>query len=283
MINVSAVLYKTDRQQVMALLDRLVLSDRVEHIFLIDNSPQLTPEYLHLSDVYAAKTEYIFCNKNLGYGAAHNIGIRKTIEQGVEYHLVLNTDIEFDAKILDEMEDYMQQHHQVGQMMPNVIFPNGKIQYLCKLLPTPFDLFGRRFLPKRWIKHSVQRLELRDSGYNRIMNVPYLSGCFMLLRTDALQQVGLFDERFLMYPEDIDLTRRIHQKFLTIFYPNTTIIHLHNQDSYKSYKMLWIHIVNICRYFNKWGWIFDRERRNVNKTTLSAIYKSNNRYIQSEE
>ena len=50
------------------------------------------------------------------------------------------------------------------------------------------------------------------------MDVPYLSGCFMLFRVAALRRVGLFDERFFMYPEDIDLTRRIHAEFRTVFF-----------------------------------------------------------------
>ena len=96
------------------------------------------------------------------------------------------------------------------------------------------------------------------------MNVPYLTGCFMFLRLSALEQVGLFDERYFMYPEDIDLTRRLHTRFLTLYYPYATVIHDHERASYKNLKMLMIHIVNLCRYFNKWGWIFDAERDRFN-------------------
>lgn len=91
----------------------------------------------------------------------------------------------------------------------------------------------------------------------------------MLLRAAALREVGLFDERFFMYPEDIDITRRIHRHFQTIFYPHVSIIHDHAQGSYKSPKLLWIHIINLCKYFNKWGWIIDRERKEVNKRVIA--------------
>ena len=106
------------------------------------------------------------------------------------------------------------------------------------------------------------------------MNIPYLSGCFMLLRTKAVQEARLFDERFFMYPEDIDLTRRIHQNYLTVFFPHVTIIHNHERGSYKSLKMLWIHIINMCRYFNKWGWFFDKERTLVNQITIAEYINS---------
>ena len=109
---------------------------------------------------------------------------------------------------------------------------------------------------------------MRASGYDKIMDVPYLSGSFMFLRTEALRDVGLFDERFFMYPEDIDLTRRLHAKYRTVFYPDVQVIHNHAQASYKNSKMLLIHIVNTIKYCNKWGWIFDKERREMNRKIL---------------
>ena len=167
------------------------------------------------------------------------------------------------------MERFMDSHPEVGSLMPKVVYPDGSLQYLCKLLPTPLDVFGRRFLPECLIRKRNERYEMRASGYNQIMNIPYLSGCFMFLRSDALRQVGLFDERFFMYPEDVDLTRRIHQHFQTVFYPYVSIIHDHAKGSYKSPKLLWIHIVNLCKYFNKWGWFVDHERTAVNQRVIA--------------
>ncbi len=280
MINVSIVLYHSDKAQVKRLLDIVAPSKRVAHIYLIDNSEERDDEYTWL---YKSKTEYIFNGKNLGYGAAHNIAIRKTLQQRIGYHLVVNSDIEFNREILDEMEDFMRKNQNVGLLMPKVTYPDGSLQYLCKLLPTPMDLIGRRFLPAWMTKGMMRRFELRDSGYDKIMNVPYLSGCFMFLKAAALKKVGLFDERFFMYPEDIDLTRRIHRDFLTLYYPNVSIVHNHEKASYKSKKLLKIHIENMCKYFNKWGWIIDKERRQVNKATLSAIDRSDNLHIQAAE
>ena len=165
----------------------------------------------------------------------------------------------------------MNMNIEVAQLMPKVFFPTGEIQYLCKLIPTPFNLIFRRFLPQSWTKESTKKFELRDSGYNKLMNIPYLSGCFMFFRTEALKEVGLFDERFFMYPEDIDLTRRIHAKYRTVFYPEVNIIHHHAQSSYINLKMLYIHITNMVKYFNKWGWFFDKERRKVNKEIIKQL------------
>ncbi len=265
MLNVSIVLYKHSVSEIKPLIEALRKSDKVSAIFFIDNSPDQNPGFKELS------LNYIFTGKNLGYGTAHNIAILKTIEQNTPYHLVINPDISFNPNILATIEQFMDANPNIAQLMPKVYYPNGEIQYLCKLLPTPFDLIFRRFLPKNWTKKRTERFELRKSGYSTLLDVPYLSGCFMFLRTKAIKEVGIFDEHFFMYPEDIDLTRRIHQKYRTVFYPEVSIIHHHAQESYTNLKMLWIHITNLVRYFNKWGWFFDKERRNVNKETLKQI------------
>ena len=76
-----------------------------------------------------------------------------------------------------------------------------------------------------------------------------------------------------MYFEDFDLMRRIHNVSKTIFYPNVSIIHDHAKESYKSNKMLILHIKSAIKYFNKWGWIFDKERKEMNKRILEELKK----------
>lgn len=264
MLNVSIVLYRPDWEQVSALTHALLQSQRVNRVYWIDNSPQAA-EQLPLQ---SERIQYQHNPTNLGYGAAHNIAIRESIYDNIPFHLVINPDIVLDAKELDRMLDFVSQNPLVGSLMPKVTYPNGQLQYLCKLLPTPLDVFGRRFLPASWIAKRNHQYEMRASGYDKIMNIPYLSGCFMLLRTEAVKQARLFDERFFMYPEDMDLTRRIHRHYLTVYFPHATIIHNHEKASYKSLKMLWIHMVNMCRYFNKWGWFRDKERQLFNDTAI---------------
>lgn len=289
MLNISIVLYQPKWEEVAALTKVLLQSKYTHRVYWVDNSPSETKALPMEEDVVCAGADskedatsdgnetatkrvvYIFNGKNLGYGAAHNIAIRESAYDDVPMHLVINPDILVTKEAIDSMVEFMAAHQEVGQLMPHVVYPNGETQYLCKLLPTPLDVFGRRFLPRRWMAKRNARYELRASGYDKMMNVPYLSGCFMLLRTEAVLKARLFDERFFMYPEDIDLTRRIHRDYLTIYFPYVTIVHNHAQASYHSPKMLWIHAVNMCRYFNKWGWFFDKERKLVNQTTLESI------------
>jgi hypothetical protein len=199
--------------------------------------------------------------------------LRKILDTA-EFHFVLNPDIYFEPGELEKMIDFMKRDPAIGQLMPRVTYPDGNLQYLCKLLPTPADLFLRRFAfgaLKGLRQTQTERFELRGSGYNRVLDIPYLSGCFMLFRTSALRKVGLFDERFFMYPEDIDITRRIHAQFRTVFFPGATVVHDHARESYKSLRALRVHIWNSMKYFNKWGWIQDAERTRFNRETLQKI------------
>ena len=264
-LNVSVVLFQHPVTEVNALVELLLKSDVVAEIFLVDNSPASTDAYLKLP------VSYIFNGYNLGYGAAHNIALRKSIISDASYHLVVNPDISFVPEILTNIIGFMDKNTDIGQLMPKVFYPTGEIQYLCKLLPTPFDLIFRRFLPQKWINKRTEIFEMKASGYNRIMDVPYLSGCFMFFRTSALQTVGLFDERFFMYPEDIDITRRMHAKYRTVFYPQVSIVHHHAKSSYLNFKMLTIHTFNMIKYFNKWGWFFDKERKAINNKIKATL------------
>lgn len=270
LLNISIVLYKTPEDEWKPLVEELLRSEKVHTIYLIDNSPEPLPEReLSAISYQLSAISYQYTGRNLGYGAANNIAMRETIYDEIPFHLVINSDIQVTAEAIDNLLDVMQSNGAIGQLMPRVVGVNADLQYLCKLLPTPTDLLRRILFGKRGKESKAnQRFELRHLDHTRPINAPYLSGCFMLLRTEALLKAGLFDERFFMYPEDIDLTRRIHRDFLTLYYPSETIVHAHRQASYHSIRMLWIHAVNMIRYFNKWGWIVDKERDAFNSPLL---------------
>ncbi len=264
-LSISIVLYNNKEKQIQNLLDCFCSTTLSYKIYLVDNSP--TDELKILAT--GNNVEYIFNDKNIGYGSAHNIALRKVIDQN-KYHLILNPDVTFRNGVLEEIYKYMELNNDVGQLIPKVLYPDGSLQYVCKLIPAPFNLISR-LLPGNLLKNYNEKFELRFSGYNKIMDVPYLSGCFMFLRCSALKEVGIFDEQFFMYPEDIDLTRRMHKKYKTVFYPYVEIFHEHAKSSFKNMRMFGIHITNMVKYFNKWGWFFDNERKRVNKVVLQQL------------
>jgi GT2 family glycosyltransferase len=268
MLSSSIVLYHTPKAEIIKLLDCIEKS-YIDIIYIIDNSSD--DNFRFLEKKYK-KVRYIH-NKNLGYGTSHNIALHEAIDEDSDFHLILNPDIRFSPESISMLISYMQEHDDVVYILPKVIYPDGTIQYLCKLLPTPFDLMFRRFIPNIKFVHKLNdRYVLRNSGYDKIINPPCLSGCFMFLRMTTIMENNLFfDERFFMYCEDFDFIRRLHRVGKTIFYPNVSIIHDHAKESYKSKKMMLEHIKSAVKYFNKWGWFFDKERKIMNKQILDEI------------
>ncbi len=253
-ITCSLVSYKNDRQILLAAINSFLNTTLKVKLYLIDNSP--TDELKDL--IFSDRVEYIFNPANPGFGAAHNIAIKKAITEKSIYHLILNPDIFFEGGVLEKLVSFMNVNKDIGHVMPKVLYPNNEIQYLCKTNPTPFDLFARRFMPgpiKKLFKARMDKYEYKDKDYSRIMfNIPYLSGCFMFLRTDTLKKVGLFDDRIFMYIEDADLTRRFLEVSKTAYYPDAVVYHHFAKGSHKNWKLTWYSIHGAYIYFNKWGW-----------------------------
>ena len=266
-ISASIVTYKTDRDELLKCIDSM-RKNGIAPIYISDNSPsdELGEFCKKQDDVI-----YIFNNKNMGYGPGHNVAIRKAQELHSDYHLVINSDVYFDEGVISKITEYMEANQDVAQLIPNTVYPNGELQYVVRLLPTPANLIFRRFLPAKMVEKMNYKYCLEFDDHKHPMNVPYHQGSFMFFRLKCFDKVGLFDERFFMYPEDIDITRRMHKYYRTMFWPEVTIVHAHRAASYKSKKMLKIHMVNMIKYFNKWGWLFDKERSEWNKNLLKEL------------
>jgi GT2 family glycosyltransferase len=269
MVTAAIVLYKNDEVILTKAIQSFLKSSNRGTLFLIDNSPTNDLKKLSIDkDVV-----YVHNPSNPGFGAAHNIAIEKARELGSHFHLVLNPDIYFGKEVISKLEVYMTENNAIGNLMPKVLYPKGGLQYLCKLLPTPYDWIGRRFNPfKELTERRNEIFELRFTKYNQVMEVPYLSGCFMFLRMSSLKKIGLFDEKIFMYGEETDLCRRlIMGGYKTVFFPEVEIYHHFEKGSHKSWRLTKIGIQSAIYYFNKWGWFFDKERREINKDTLTKL------------
>src|SRR5437868_4354028 len=137
-ITASIVVYKNDPCLLKRAIDSFLRSTMTGPLTVIDNSP--TDELRGTCD--CPGLIYIFNNKNLGYGKGHNMAIHKYLN-GSLYHLVLNPDVSFDHEVIEKLFYLMESNPQAGLAMPKVLAPDGEVQMLCKLLPTPFDLATR--------------------------------------------------------------------------------------------------------------------------------------------
>jgi GT2 family glycosyltransferase len=264
-VSASIVVYENESEDVVSAL-RSVLSGPLRvSCTVVDNSP--TPALRRC--VEENNATYIFAGANVGFGAGHNLALRQSSESA-DYHLVLNPDVHFSAEVLPALFRFMNEHGDVGLVMPKILNSDGTEQRLCKQLPIPLDLISRRFLGglgKALFGAQLDRYELRRVDLGVPREIPCLSGCFMFLRTKTLREVGLFDERYFMYMEDVDLCRRIGGSYKTVFYPDVAITHGYAKGSYSNRRLLKLHLQSAIRYFSKWGWIFDAERERLNRKT----------------
>ena len=143
MITASIVTFHTNTDEVIKLVSSLI-NNEIDNIFIIDNSSNdLLRNYI----TSLTKVIYIH-SKNIGYGRAHNIAINESIKLGSTYHVIINPDIQIPQNdTIHKIKCFMDQTPTCGLTMPLILYPNNEIQYLCKLLPSPKDLFIRRFLP----------------------------------------------------------------------------------------------------------------------------------------
>ena len=269
------VTYNTEQEELNRILNCFKKIKLKFKLWISDNSEKdILRNFIgNFSD---DRIKYIFNNSNKGFGAGHNIVLQKLIEENEksEFHLMINADVFFEENTIEKIIAYMRKNSDIGQIGPRIYESNGEINRSCRLLPTPLNLIFRRFFP---VKSIVEKMdysyEMKWYDYKSTIEVPILSGCFIFIRTDILKDIGVFDERYFMYMEDYDLCRRIGKKYKVVFYPKVNIVHKHGKASYKSRKMMIVHIKSAIKYFNKWGWIFDKERKIKNRKCIQEYNK----------
>ncbi len=169
--------------------------------------------------------------KNLGFSGGNNLGIKEA--QG-RYILILNPDILVLSKAIDKMITFLEEHSHAGIIGPKLINPNGTLQYSCSRWPDwrlPF--YRRTFLSKtkKAQKWSDDYL-MKDWDHQSNQKVDWFYGACLMARKDAIKEVGLLDERYFMYMEDLDWCRRFWEKGWQVWYlANAEVIHYHKRES----------------------------------------------------
>lgn len=264
---VSFVLFQTAIEEVSRAVAQVTASQCKSFVVLVDNSVPA----LSLPDFDPDKVLVIKTRANLGYGRGHNRAIQWA-EGKARYHLVMNTDLTFGSGVIEGLVEFMDARPHVGLSMPKVLYPDGRIQRLCRLLPNPLDLLGRRFFNwSAWAKRRNKLYEFHDWNYDQVASFPFLSGCFMMLRSRILYTIGGFDERYFLYAEDLDLSRRMHACSDTVFVPDFEVVHEYRSEGGRGVKRLLYGIRSLSQYFAKWGWFIDRDRDEINKRTIAAL------------
>ncbi|MGH9512767.1 MAG: glycosyltransferase family 2 protein [Terriglobales bacterium] len=164
-------------------------------------------------------------SENLGFARANNIGIGFT---SGEYICLINSDVVVPPDCLQKMEAYLSGQPRIGMLGPKMILPDGSIGQSCMRFPTPWNWFCRALALDSLFKGSKIFGDFMMSGfaYDRTEDVEVLTGWFWMIRRRAMEEVGLLEEQFFMYGEDIDWPKRFHTHgWRVVFYPEAQAIH----------------------------------------------------------
>lgn len=169
---------------------------------------------------------------NLGFGEAMNRGIKDA--QG-RYVCVFNPDIVVMPGAFEELVSYLDAHPKVGIVGPQLHNPDGTLQHSCYRFMEPKTVLYRR-LPfvRRFaaVRRHLDAYVMADWDHANTRNVDYLLGAVMLVRREALDQVGGFDPAYFMYFEDQDLCRRFWKAGWNVTYhPKARLIHYHRRET----------------------------------------------------
>lgn len=213
---------------------------------------------------------YLPVQTNTGFARGNNIGIAQARGRFIG---IVNYDITPLPGALDALVAYMDAHLDVGIAAPQLHNPDESVQqsyYRFHTLMTP--LYRRLILGRLPLgKKHLDSFLMQDVSMTEPRDIDWALGAFLLIRKTALEEVGVFDERFFLYFEDTDLCRRFWAKGWRVRYlPHVHMLHLHLRDSAHTMG-LWalrnkatrIHLYSACKYFIKqWSGKYKSEARN---------------------
>jgi len=199
-----------------------------------------------------SEVKLIALEKNFGYSAATNIGLKNSTG---EFILFANSDLVVLRDSIDSLYSYLLNHSDVGACGAKLLNPNGTIQssaYRFYKILTPF--YRRTVLSKTPIgKKEVARFLMSDWDHKSNRPVDWLMSSCLMVRRTALDDVGLWDERFFVYLSDTDFCRRLWLKNWQVHYvAESTFVHYHKRESKEDLKITIIHIIDWFKYLWKW-------------------------------
>lgn len=188
---------------------------------------------------------------NPGYASACNRGIAATREP---YVFILNSDVEFRADGPEVMLDFMDAHPEVGALGPMVLNSDGTVQMSCRRFPSMLENAVHGLAGDIWPGNPFTRsYQMKDLCREEPCDVDWVSGAAMLLRREAAEAVGGFDETYFMYVEDVDLCWRLKRAgFRVVYHPGFRLVHhVGRASAQRSVRMLWEHHRSMFIFFRR--------------------------------
>lgn len=206
------------------------ITDYFYEVILIDNASW--DDSVSVIQEQYPQVRLIPNTENLGFAKANNQGMR--VAEG-RYVLLLNSDTVIKQDTLDIMIQFMDENPKVGASGCKVVLPDGSLDKACRRgFPTPLaTLFYVSKLSKLFPKNpKINAYHREDLDPDESYPIECLVGAFMMVRREAIEQVGVLDENFFMYFEDTDWCYRLKEAGWTnYYYPKTTILHYKRASS----------------------------------------------------
>lgn len=191
--------------------------------------------------------------RNEGFAHANNRGIRASRGRHV---LILNSDTEIVDDALERMRDHMEAHPDIGALGARLLNTDGTVQLSCRSFPSYRTvLFHRYSLMTRLFprnRYSAEYL-MTDTNHDETMDVDWVSGACMMVRRETMDAVGLLDEGFFMYAEDVDWCYRMKQAGWRVCYLPQAEVRHHIGRSTRNvpYRMTYERHRSMWRFYRK--------------------------------
>lgn len=223
-ISIIVVTYKEGLDVLKHCFDSVYASQGIDYeLIIVDNGASNATKGLLMS--YEDST-YLRNEENRGFAAAVNRGMK--MSKG-RYVLLLNPDTAFDQDVLKKMIDHLDEDPEVGIASSLIRYPDGSHQETIRRFPT----FKNQLLVMLKIPHFVKQnpvidsYMMRDADPNETQDVDSIMGAFMFIRRELLEQIGLFDERYFIWFEEVDYCKMAHDAGWKIrHYADVKITHL---------------------------------------------------------
>lgn len=245
----------------LAALDHASSEDQLEVVVIDNASPTALPHDAskRIHDAFHGSVSLVCNTNNVGFGRACNQGT--ALMPGKDAYLLLNPDVEMEPGSLRVMAQYLEEHATVGIIGPRLTYEDGTIQDSYRRFPRPLDQLIKRtpLHRSRLLRERVRTYLMWDKDKERTEQVDWLVGACILVRAEAWNRIGGFDERFFLFYEDVDLCRRMEQAgYQVVYLPSARALHRKERLSdggllsIFTKRTLRIHLLSALKYFWKW-------------------------------
>lgn len=232
-IAVVTVSYNTeeDTKAFLKSLEKVETSGFDLEIVVVDNGSE---KVLTLKD--EQHVNLIRLEENTGFTGGYNAGIKKALENGASYVMVVNNDTIVDPELLRSMITVLDSDKKIGVTVPKIYFAKGhefhKDRYKNDELGKVFWYAGGHidWAHARSIHRGVD--EVDHGQYDVLEEISFATGCCMLFKREVFEKIGFFDDRYFLYFEDADMSERVRRHGYTIYYvPKAVLYHVNASSS----------------------------------------------------